>query len=250
MEDYSILSLSGSNPDVEFSYGSHPDQIAEVRNGSNGTGLSRPMVIVIHGGFWSPSYDRTHISALSTAISREGFTTVTLEYRRIISQPDITLQDIKLGIECAQRTVSACNGRVILVGHSAGGHLALWAAATCENILINAVVALAPVADLALADHWNLGGGAVRMFLGTAPANRVDADPAKLPAPRVPVVCIHGAHDRIVPVAITSGYRTIPGVHFTLIELENTGHFALIDPRTAAWQPLRNSLCNYIKEDS
>ncbi len=210
-EDLSILTRKANPPDLTVAYGSGPDQVGDVRYGQ--CGAQRPLVVLIHGGFWKPKYDRAHAEAMSSALAAAGWTVLTLEYRRIPGQPDATLQDIAVALETLPTMVDQHNGKLLLMGHSAGGHLVLWAAVTCATPVLQGVVALAPAADLRLAHMLHLGDGAVRGFLGTDPDMRPDADPLQLPAP---AYCAAFPKTR-------------------LVQLPDTGHFAVIDPLSSAW---------------
>src|SRR5687767_5756925 len=107
-------------------------------------------VALIHGGFWRPAYDRVHLRPMAAALRDLGWEVVSIEYRRVPGDPDATVSDVRAALSAAAPDVIA--------GHSAGGHLALWAAATMGL----KAVALAPVADLRLAEELNLDGGAVK----------------------------------------------------------------------------------------
>jgi pimeloyl-ACP methyl ester carboxylesterase len=130
---------------------------------------------------------------------------------------------------------------VVLVGHSAGGHLALHAAATIEPRHTPAgVLALAPVADLRLAQILRLDGDAVPAFLGEDASARPDLDPAQLPQPSAPVRIVHGIGDAVVPVGVSESYvRQHPAAVLTR---PDCGHFALIDPRSRAWPAVLGGL--------
>jgi len=126
----------------------------------------------------------------------------------------------------------------VVIGHSAGGHLALWSATSCPPRGLQAVVALAPVADLALAWQLGLGGGAAASWLGGGPADAPDryaaADPSVLPAPRVPTTVIHGRTDSVVPLELSRRYvehvLSAPDAPFVRLVERECGHFELIDP--------------------
>lgn len=238
-EDLSVLTRNANPPDVTLRYGDDPDQVADVRYGRRGSEL--PLVVLIHGGFWKPEYDRAHAEAMSSALAEAGWTTLTLEYRRISGEPDISLNDIATALECLPAQVQRHNAQVLLVGHSAGGHLALWAAVRCVGVGLRGVLALAPAADLAMAYDLGLGDGAVQRFLGESPVHRPDVNPMRLPAPTVAVTIIQGVEDEIVPPAVAESYRAaFPETR--LVQLPDCGHFALIDPASRAWEVVLSEL--------
>jgi len=124
---------------------------------------------------------------------------------------------------------------------SAGGHLALWAAAAAPAPGLVGTVALAPVADLGAADRAALGDGAVRDFLGGSPDGRPDLDPVRLNTPDTPVLIVHGERDAIVPVAQAHRYRQAhPRTEIDVVP--GAAHFSLIDPLGPAWKTVRDRL--------
>jgi acetyl esterase/lipase len=231
-EDLSILSRTANPPDLTISYGDHTDQVADIRYGNRGSEL--PLLVLIHGGFWKPEYDRTHAEAMSSALAEAGWTTLTLEYRRVSGDPDVTLDDIATALNALPSRLDRHNGQLLLVGHSAGGHLALWFAAQNSKAPIQGVLALAPAADLEMAHTLNLGDGAVQRFLGQAPSHRPDTNPMLLPAPTTAVTILQGSADEIVPPALATSYcAAFPNTR--LVQVADSGHFALIDPASTAW---------------
>jgi acetyl esterase/lipase len=236
-EDLSILSRTANPPDLTLSYGDHSDQVADIRYGTKGDEL--PLLMLTHGGFWKPEYDRAHAEAMSCALAEAGWTTLTLEYRRVSGAPDVTLDDVMTALTNLPAQVQRHNGQVILIGHSAGGHLVLWAAARCAQfglpVALQGVLALAPAADLQMAHALDLGDGAVQRFLGQDPVHRSDVNPMCLPAPATAVTILQGDDDEIVPLAVTASYcAAFPATR--LVSLSDCGHFALIDPAKAAWE--------------
>lgn len=238
-EDLSILTRKASPPDVTLAYGDAADQVADVRYGSRGSEL--PLLVLIHGGFWKPEYDRAHAEAMSSALAEAGWTTLTLEYRRVSGEPDVTLEDVASALGSLPARVERHTGRVLLVGHSAGGHLVLWAAVRCANVRLQGVLALAPAADLQMAHALNLGDGAVQRFLGVPPVNRPDVDPLCLPTPSVAVTILQGSDDEIVPPAVPASY-CVAFPNTRLVQLPDCGHFALIDPASRAWEAVLREL--------
>ena len=131
----------------------------------------------IHGGFWRPSIDRTHTGPLCTALAGDGWTTAAIEYRRVPAQPEVTVADVEAALTGLPELVTRHDGRMLVAGHSAGGHLALLAASTMSLRTLVGVLALAPVADLERADPMGLGDGACHGFLGCEAVGRADLDP-------------------------------------------------------------------------
>lgn len=206
MEDRSILGLAGPEPDGDLYL-------------PRGRVLGR--MALLHGGFWRPAYDRTHLRPMAAALAALGWQVSSLEYRRIPGEPEATVDDVRSAL-------SALGDDIVVAGHSAGGHLALWAAAT----LGLRAVALAPVADLRLAEKLDLDDGAVTAFLGGPAEDRPDLDPARMPGAAVTLV--HGAEDSVVPIGLSRAYSAAhPGSR--LVELPGIAHFELIDPRSHAW---------------
>jgi acetyl esterase/lipase len=192
-------------------------------------------VVLLHGGFWRAGYDRRHLAPLAEAFAAAGFRVATPEYRRTGAGggwPE-TFDDVRAA-------VSSLVGveRTILGGHSAGGHLALWAA----QPPVAGVVALAPVADLRGAYQLDLDGGAVAALLGggpdEVPQRYAAADPmARLPL-GVPVRLVHGGRDRHVPVSFSQRYAEAARAAGGAVELDllpEAEHFAVIDPQSMAW---------------
>ncbi len=241
-EDRSVLDLPAPGPDLELRYGDHPDAVVDVRFGAPGA-AARPLVVFVHGGFWRPSYDRLHARPLVTAFAEAGWTTASVEYRRTPGRPDDTVDDVAAAITFlagAPELAGRCDGRLVLAGHSAGGHLVLHAAADPRSPEPAAVLALAPVADLRLAEELDLGEGAARAFLGGAAADRPDLDPVRQPSPASPVTIVHGVADEIVPIGLARSYLSAHPAA-ALVEVDG-GHFAVIDPRSTAWPALLVSL--------
>ncbi len=214
-------------------YADHPDGIIDLHLPPAGTG---PLLILLHGGFWRAEWDRTHTRPLADAFRREGYVVATPEYRRTgagggwpatfddvgraVGELPVLLDD--LGIEVTTTTV---------VGHSAGGHLALWLAN--EGLPLDRVVALAPVGDLVDAFERDLDDGAVRALLGEPFAA---ADPAQrlLRRPDCPVVVLHGKDDVQVPVENSIGWAA-SNLYVDLHVLHGVDHFDLIDPESTVW---------------
>lgn len=232
-EDPSVLTRPAAPPEEVVTYGSDAEHVADIRYGGE-RALARPLVLLIHGGFWRPKYDRTHTGPMCVALAEAGWTVAALEYRRIPQQPNATVDDITLALKTLPGKVSGHDGRVIVMGHSAGGHLALWAAAKPVIAHLHGVLALAPAADLQLAHRLNLGDGATSAFLGEDVENRADLDPKRMPSPAAPVTIVHGDEDQIVPVSLAESY-VVSHPRTRLVRIAGAAHFSVIDPLSAAW---------------
>ena len=180
-EDRSVLTRPAALPDELLRYGPEPEQVADVRF-ARPPAAGRPVLVLVHGGFWRPEYDRAHLGPMAESLAAAGWTTVTPEYRRVPGQPDLAVGDVAAAVRAVTGEPRLA-GPVLLAGHSAGGHLVLQAAAALgpPHGPVG-VLALAPVADLRRGQELGLDGDAVTAFLGTDAEARPDLDPARLPA--------------------------------------------------------------------
>jgi acetyl esterase/lipase len=239
-EDDSVLTRPARPPDATVAYGAHRDQVADVRFGA-ASADARPLVLILHGGFWRPEYDRAHTGPMADAIADAGWTVASVEFRRMSGKPEVTLDDVAAALAELPAKIAHHDGRVVLAGHSAGGHLALWVAAVHPQPSLAGVLALAPAADLRLADTLNLGDGATRLFLGVDPAMRADVDPLRLASPGVPVTIVHGARDETVPIEVGRAYADAHRAT-KLVAVEGADHYGPIDPLTPTFRIVLDEL--------
>jgi acetyl esterase/lipase len=244
-EDESVLEQTARDPDDVLRYGSLPDQVVDLYTGA--AGESSSVVIFLHGGFWRQKYDRRHVRPLAVDLVTAGCTVALVEYRRVGEDGSggwpATFDDVRSAIDAVCRRREA-KGRVVVCGHSAGGHLALWAAAQPDLPVWHRTVGLAAVADLRLCDEAALGEGAARALLGGGPKTHPDvwrsADPCQSGAASSQVTLIHALDDAVVPMALSRSYaRAHPGT--TVLETTG-GHFGVIDPASKAWPTVRDAL--------
>jgi pimeloyl-ACP methyl ester carboxylesterase len=201
-------------PVESVAYGDHPDQVVEWR----GDG---PVVAVLHGGFWRPVWDRATTVPLAIALARAGWRTANVEYRRRPGRWRELLDDVAAAAALVRPEVA--------IGHSAGGHLALW----LEDV---PAVALAGVSDVKAAARLWLGNGAVIDFLG-------GSDPEAFAAVQPPLdertILVHGTRDDVVPVELSREYAERSGCE--LVELD-ADHFDVIDPRFAGFDEISGAV--------
>lgn len=214
-----------------------------------------PLVILIHGGFWRSGKTLHVTDPLAASLAVAGIAVWNIEYRAgACVDWRTTLDDVATAID---HTVTLCrrypigSGRPTFVGHSAGGQLALWAAARsklkqggpCQHpsLLPAAVISLAGVCDLVAAAESHLGEDAVAGFLGGPPNEVVSRYQSACPSRLLPLgvrqLIVHGAEDARVPSAMSRRYAaaaTIAGDPVELIELPCADHRSLIDPNTEA----------------
>ena len=221
-----------------YDYGDDPSQFGEL---SLPGGEPRGVVVVIHGGFWKAEYDLSLGRPLAESLVEEGWAAWNIEYRRVGDGggAPATFDDVSAAIDELD-ALDLDLTRVITLGHSAGGHLAVWAAGRQDpTVKVTAAISQAGVLDLVGASELGLGGGAVQALLGH-PATTADAalDPLQQVPLDVPVYCVHGDGDTIVPPVQSETYvgaAVGAGAAAELVMVAGD-HFVVIDPGSDAWQ--------------
>jgi acetyl esterase/lipase len=251
-----VLSRAAEPPDAVVRYADHHDGIVDVfLPASLGRPASpRPLAFFVHGGFWRQEWDRRHVRPLANALVERGWVVAVPEYRRTGGAggwPQ-TGRDIEAAATQVRSLVDGIapgwidpSSPMVGSGHSAGGHLALWAGLRLGPSVVGSIVALAPVSDLRLAANERLDGDATAALLGGDPDDAPDAYEAADPfaglaahsaddSDHPAITLIHGTADRQVPVTMSrAAAQRHPRVHY--IELAGVDHFALIDPLSAAF---------------
>lgn len=234
-------------------YGAGRTQVGELSLPA-GAG-PHPVVVLLHGGFWHAMFGPGLMSKLAADLATEGFASWNLDFRGIGGGGGwpATFDDVAAGIDALAGIDGIDLTRVTVVGHSAGGQLALWAAArpglpagapgSTPAVRVAAAVALAGVVDLVDADRRGIGAGAVAHLLGgrfdDVPERYRLASPIERLPLGVPQLLVHGVRDRHVPVDMSESYAEAArraGDQVELAVRQDVGHMDLIDPRSPGWR--------------
>lgn len=252
-----VLAFDTDEPDETVRYGDAPEQFAELWLPAGET--APPLVILIHGGCWLNQYGVAHTRPLASRLRDDGYAVYSMEYRRIGDAGGAwpgTFEDIAAGVD----SVRKLSGRVdlersVIVGHSAGGHLAVWAGRrqsfTPENPFHvsdpfepRAVLGLAAIVDLR---KYSLGAGGceratIQLLGGTfdeVEARYRFASPALLVA-GARTILVQGTADPIVPVEQATSLDDVEPQD--LLEVPGAGHFDLIYPAGPAFDVVLDAL--------
>jgi pimeloyl-ACP methyl ester carboxylesterase len=194
---------------------------------------------VLHGGYWQAIYNLIHLGHLCEALLGAGVASWNLEYR-CVGDPGgewpAAAEDLELALAHVDRLPFPSDGRAVLVGHSAGGQLALWAAKRASL----PVVALAPVSDVRDAVSRRGSDSAPARYM--APEHFADGSPLELLPLGVPQILVHGTADDSVPYAMSERYVASAGPDAELVTLDRAGHFEPIDPLSAEWPAVQAAI--------
>jgi len=253
----SLKSLEQGKPSKKIAYGDDSLQFAELwlpkngllKNGLPKNGLpknkqaKKPLVVFIHGGCWLNAFNIKHIYPASNALAQAGYPVWSVEYRRTGDKGGAwpgSYNDIIAAIEKAKQQFEQ---DIVLMGHSAGGHLAVLAAkhfAKNNDKQIKQVIGLAAISDI---ERYSTGTNscqtATPSFMGgdyDKQATQYDlANPMKQGF-HLNTVLIHGDQDNIVPLAQSIDTEQAVKV------IKGAGHFDMIHPNSRAWQAIINTL--------
>jgi acetyl esterase/lipase len=232
-------------------YGEHPRQVGEWFLPHDAQGAA--FVVLIHGGFWRPQWDSSLEIDVAWDLAEHGLAVWNIEYRSYEQPWPATFEDVAAAIDCGLATAQEFNvdtSRSAIIGHSAGGLLALWAISQSEQPedprlralwnrhTFNVAVVTAGVADLQQAATARIGDGAVETLMGglphEVPERYAMSDPIVLqPNPATRIVLLHGNADDEVPVSQSRDYATrmTEQLHdVRLIEFPGGGHYEILDP--------------------
>lgn len=256
-----VLTRPAPPADLILSYGPGREHIADVRLPAAARAPA-PLVIFLHGGFWRATIDRAHTGPAATALAAAGYAVCVPEFRRTGQDgggwPG-TFDDVATAVDelpgllrAAVGPGAVAEGPALLAGHSAGGHLALWAAGRHRlpagsrwrqpGPTARGVVALAAVSCLADGQQRQLGNGAADALMGGGPDTFPDryrrADPVALLPLGCPLQLVHGALDDVVPPDLSRAFAArarAAGDQVTLAELRGISHMDVVDPLSPAW---------------
>jgi acetyl esterase/lipase len=248
-----LLERPRPQPSATISYGTDPLQVVDLYL-PDGDG-PHPTVIMVHGGCWqSEIADRTIMSWIAGDLTRRGVAVWNIDYRGVDrgGGNPTTFWDVGYAVDMLPQYAERYKldlSRIVAVGHSAGGHLALWAAGRPRlprgSVLrppnpqrIHAVISLGGLPDLEEAAIPPGSGCGTEVI-----ARLTDGDFEETSVPRlaplgIPQVLINGLQDRIIPVRYAHNYAAkmrAAGDDVRVRMIESTGHVELIAPGTAAW---------------
>lgn len=245
-------------PRTRIEYGPEPQQFGHFYAPENPAGEPVPIVMVIHGGYWSGQYHLNLGTSFSLELARSGVAVWNVEYRRIDAGgrwPEMSA-DIVAALEAIAGPVAAASpvpldlDRVRVVGHSAGGQLAVWLAGQRDTtVRPELVVSQAGALDLASAAERGRRVSYIEDLFGVPFEDDPDLYRSASPQHRlpigVPVVCLHGTEDVQVPAKVASRYRDAARVAGDPVDLhlvEGEDHFAFLDPNARSWKLSREIL--------
>lgn len=236
------LAASLTSPPITIHYGEHADQFFDLRVPDPGD--SSPVVVFIHGGFWRELWQRDTIEQMAVDLA-DAAATVNIEYRRGVGSFPASVQDVHGAIDkvkVAAQDHGLDSDRVVVVGHSAGGYLALKLAEERDDIAH--VVAIAPAANLDSVATQYGDGNPASLYLGGDPGQQPAAwDAGRLTRnPRVPVTIVHGTKDESVPPAHADWYADPSSSKVDVEILDGAGHFDLVDPVSDYFATVRSTI--------
>jgi len=251
-----VLSRPAPPYDLRVAYGSDPNQFIDLRFPSQKTKPS-PVVMNIHGGYWRAKYNLDHAGHLCSALTSQGLATANIEYRRVGNEGGAwpgTFADVRTAYQFLVQNAKKHHldsKNLAVMGHSAGGQLALCLAGHEQNV--TRVVSLAGVVDLRQAYELHLSNNAVVEFLRGTPSAVPDhyreADPMQLSIPQARQCLILGSADVDVPPKLSRDYVAAKHIRrgdqkedVHLLEIDGADHFELIDPQSQAWKQIQKTV--------
>jgi acetyl esterase/lipase len=264
--------------DYRIHYGPGEYQFGDLRLPAEAAKRPVPLVIFVHGGWWKSAYDLTYAGHLCAALKSVGVATWSIEYRRVGSTGGgwpTTFQDVAAGCDYVATLAKSFPldlGRVIAMGHSAGGHLAFWLGgrhhipeespvhAPQSKVILRGAIALAGAVDLRLTcdlsgyftfahdkhEVYGLMGGAPGEFEDRYRAGN-PGDPLPL---GVPQILIQGSEDDQIPSELPARWAEMArhqGDAVTVTMIPSADHFDVVDPQSKAWATVQAAVLTMVR---
>ena len=271
-----VNDLPSSPVDRRIRYGEEPEQFGDLRLPPAASGRV-PVAVVIHGGCWKAHHgsivaDLGNTAPLASALTALGIATWNIEYRRIDNGGGWpgTFDDVANGVEYLRVLAQSYPldlSRVVIVGHSAGGHLGTWVAArrrlpgdsrffSADALRVRGVVNLAGPADLEKFFETQVGAcgdPVITRLMGGSPHEVPDRYRSASPSHLLPIgvrqIVVTGAHDPIVPPTFGQTYQEAARAHgddVTALVVPDAAHFEVIAPGSKAWPVVRDAVLSIL----
>lgn len=238
------------NSKISIKYGNEKSQFGELHlPKTNSIGI----ICLLHGGFWKMPYGLEQFDEVAKVLLGMDYCVWNIEYRRTGEtnyEWTNVFDDVKhainklIDIKNAHDNVNLNN--IYVIGHSAGGHLAVWLNSQDIKVNVNKFIALSPILDLERAYYENSGDGSVERLLqgkpNEFPERYLYSSPIKLCKRNSSELIIHGKMDDYVPLEWSKLYHELFFTNSHLVELPNCGHMDFIDPKSDAFEVLKSNL--------
>lgn len=263
------LTFTTVEPDQRIPYGDAPSQFVDLFLPDQMVAIMPapkvPVVVLIHGGCWRAQYGLEPMGQFARGLNEEGIAVVNIEYRRLGNGGGwpTTFEDVAAAADSIRNLADEHNWdreRVVTVGHSAGGHLALWLGSrhqlkpgatlyATDPLPIKGVVSLAGIPDLAEAVKQEICGSAPSELMGGMPsevgAHYMEGSPSAFLPLGIPHTHINGVDDQIVPVAYVRHFveaAQASGDQAKLIAVEDAGHFEIVAAHLPQWAVVKAAI--------
>jgi len=216
-----------AHPFETIRYGPHPDNIGDLRRGGEG------LVVLVHGGFWRHEWSLDTMETLAVDLTRRGLNTWNVEYRRLGDGGGWpgSAHDVLMALDFVPQ-LGLQTGSISVMGHSAGGHLGIWAA-NRTSTEFSRLVGLAPLIELDRHAGSQLFGASECSTLLDSGA------PARITPEDLSTTLVHGASDSVVPVEHSLSLEGTQGVQVITPDI---GHFGILDAEESHWEEIAGRL--------
>ncbi len=230
-------------PFERIPYGTLPDQFGDLRLPENDRHY---LIVVVHGGLWKHEWTHDTIEGIAVDLTRRGYVTWNLEYRRVGlggGWPE-SFDDVAAAVAAAPNLTGIEAKNMVVLGHSAGGAMALWAGGLGKDVAPGLVVGMAPMPDLVRAEDEGIGQGSVRKMLGRTRPQPSEYSPLhRLPTGTDTVIAVADG-DELVPASHGKDYVAAASAAGDSVEfIETPGlHSSFLGPEAAAWKDVAGAV--------